>query len=380
LARQRYNQPLPVWRNILLPIVQWMGLAGIFVVLAVIITGEVRAPAVLLNAEQRADVSARRDAFELSALYERLPVEAIERINRNVDYFVSDGRRRIVDGLARSTRYLDTYQEIFRAEGLPEELAYLPLIESGFTERAVSPAQAVGMWQFIEETGRRYNLFRTDWADKRLDPYHSARAAARLLRHLYETFGNWELALAAYNCGAGTVRWAMRVNERAGLPTHFWALQLPQETQNYVPTFLATVMIAKNPGAYGITEIRYLPEVAYDQIKVSPGLSLDELAEQSGIPTKVLQDLNPALIRGTVPPGEEPYLLRVPHGARYTLAAKVSGVTRWPRDWVLHRVHFSDTVDELASRYRGKSSNILQANELTGEEELLLRNFIIIPL
>ncbi|NIP71974.1 MAG: lytic transglycosylase domain-containing protein, partial [Gammaproteobacteria bacterium] len=128
---------------------------------------------------------------------------------------------------------------------------YLPIIESGFMERAVSPAQAVGIWQFIEETGRRYNLHRNGWSDKRLDPFHSARAAARLLKHLHQTFDNWELALAAYNAGAGTINWAMRVNRKAGLPTHFWALDLPEETENYVPTFLATVMIAKNPEAFG---------------------------------------------------------------------------------------------------------------------------------
>jgi peptidoglycan lytic transglycosylase D len=378
LARLRQHPPQPVWRNILLPIVQWMSLAGIFVAVAVLIAGEVRPPTVLGGNGDA--IGAAEGPFSLSALYERLPPDALDRVNRNIDYFLGPARRRIVDGLARSTRYLEPYQEIFRQEGLPDELAYLPLIESGFMEKAVSPAQAVGMWQFIEETGDRYNLHRNDWADRRLDPIYSCRAAARLLRQLHETFGDWELALAAYNSGAGTVRWAIRVNQKAGLPTNFWALDLPDETKTYVPTFLATVMIAKNPGAYGITEIRYQPQVAFDHIKVSPGLSLEELADESGIPAKVLEDLNPALLRGTVPPGDEPYLLRVPRGARYTLPAKLAGVKHWPRDWVLHRVHYTDTVQMLATRYRGKPANILQVNELGGDEELLLRNYIIIPL
>jgi peptidoglycan lytic transglycosylase D len=380
LARQRYQQPQPVWRNILLPIVQWMGLAGIFVAVAVLIAGEVRPPSVLSSVKDRDALTADDGPFSLSALYQRLPPAAIERINKNIDYFLGSARRRIVDGLARSTKYLDPYQQIFREEGLPEELAYLPLIESGFVEKAVSPAQAVGIWQFIEETGSRYDLHHNDWSDKRLDPIYSARAAARLLKHLYATFGDWELALAAYNAGAGTIKWAIRVNQKAGLPTNFWALDLPEETENYVPTFLATVMIAKNPGAYGITEIRYQPALAFDHIKVSPGLSLEELADESGIPEKVLQDLNPALIKGTVPPGDEPYLLRVPRGARYTLPAKLAGVTHWPKDWVLHRVHFNDTAEALATRYRRKPDAILQVNNLDNDQQLILRNYIIIPL
>ena len=380
MARQRYTQPQPVWRNILLPIVQWMGLAGIFVAVALLIAGEVRPPTVFSNPKDRDAFSADNGAFSLSALYKRLPPDAIDRINRNIDYFLGTARRRIVDGLARSTKYLEPYQEIFREEGLPEELAYLPIIESGFMEKAVSPAKAVGIWQFIEETGKRYNLHQTDWSDRRLDPIYSARAAARLLKNLYDQFNDWELALAAYNSGAGTVRWAIHVNQKAGLPTNFWALDLPDETKNYVPTFLATVMIAKNPVAYGITEIRYAPQVAFDHIKVSPGLSLEELAEGSGIPAKVLEDLNPALIKGTVPPGDEPYLLRVPRGARYTLSAKLANVKKWPRDWVLHRVHFDDTVEQLATRYRGKPANILQANGLGSDQDLMQRNYIIIPL
>lgn len=378
MARTRYSQPQPFWRNILLPIVQWMGLAGVFVGVALLLAGEVRPPTVFQGGE--AGITERDGAFSLSALYQRLPPEAIDRVNGHIEYFLQRARRRIVDGLARSTKYMESYEEIFRQEGLPEELAYLPIVESGFYERAMSPAQAAGIWQFIEETGARYNLHRNDWSDRRLDPIQSARAAARLLKHLHQQFNDWELALAAYNSGAGTVRWAIRVNQKAGLPTHFWALDLPDETKNYVPTFLATVMIAKNPGAYGLSEIRYQPHIAFDNIKVSPGLSLEELAEQSGISSRVLLDLNPALIRGTVPPGDEPYLLRVPRGARYTLPAKLAGVKTWPRDWVLHRVHFEDTVQLLADRYRGKPANILQANELEGDEELMLRSYIIIPL
>jgi membrane-bound lytic murein transglycosylase D len=380
LARPRYNEPQPVWRNIMIPIVQWTGLGGLFVALAVLLAGEVRPPTVLGNRESRAAATAREGAYSLKALHDRLPPDAIELIQRNIKYFQTTGRRRLVDGLARGGRYLETYRRIFRERGMPEELAYLPLIESGFVETAVSPAQAVGMWQFIEETGRRYNLNRSDWSDKRLDPFQSAAAAANLLKHLYDAFQDWELALAAYNAGAGTIRWAVRVNHKAGLPTNFWALELPDETRNYVPTFLAAVLIAKNPPAYGFGEIRFHPELAYDHIKVSPGISLDFLAEEGGISSKALYELNPALIRGTIPPGDKPYLLRVPVGTRNDLPVRLTGVKTSPRDWVLYRVQFTDTVESLATRFRANPTSILKANRLVDEEELLLRNFVIIPL
>lgn len=377
---QRTAPPQPVWRNILLPIVQWMGLAAIFVALAILIAGEARPPTILGDAEARQAATAKEGAYSLSALHERLPPEAVESVNRHVQYFQTKARRRLSEGLARGGKYLEKYKKIFAQAGMPEELAYLPLIESGFVETAVSPAQAVGVWQFIEETGRRYNLHRNAWSDKRLDPFQSARAASRLLKHLYTTFQDWELALAAYNAGAGTIKWAVRVNKKAGLPTHFWALDLPEETRSYVPTFLAAVLIAKNPGAFGFADIRFHPELAYEHLKVSPGISLLHLAEAAGLESEALLELNPALIRGTVPPGDKPYLLRVPTGSRRTLSAALTGVPASHRDWILHQVRFTDTVQELASRFRAEPANILKANGLESDEELMLRYYVVIPL
>lgn len=370
----------PFWVVVMIPLVRWLVLAGAAGALAIVLAGEIRDPVLLNNPEDLEAVATEEGAYTLTALYDRLTPEGVNIVNRNIRYFQTTGRGRLSRGLARSGKYLDTFKKVFRDMGMPEELAYLPLIESGFMPQVVSSAQAVGLWQFIAETGRRYNLPSNDWADKRLDPFQSGVAAAHLLRNLYKKFGNWELALAAYNSGAGTVRWAIRKNKKAGLPTHFWALDLPAETTNYVPHFLAAVLIAKHPRAHGFKKIAFQPKLTYDFLKVTPGTSLFYLADEGGIPQKTLLELNPALIRGTVPPGSKPYTLRVPPGSRRQLTAKLTGVKSSLRDWLVHQVEYTDTVELLASRFRSNSANILKANGLENDQELTLRNFVIIPL
>lgn len=365
---------------LMLPIVHWMVVGALFVGFVVAVTGEVRDPSILRSAEEYQAIRAKPGPYSFSAMYRRLPANGVRRVEANIRYFQTQGRRRLVDGLARGGKYLETYRAIFREMEMPEELAYLPLIESGFVPTAVSPAKAAGMWQFIEETGRRYNLNRTTWADNRLDPFHSARAAARLLKNLHGQLGDWESALAAYNSGAGTIRWARRVNKKASRPTDYWALDLPDETRNYVPHFMAAVLIAKNPAAYGFGEISFHPALAYEHIKVSPGTSLELLALENNLPLKALQELNPELIRGTIPPGEKPYRLRVPTGSRRSVRERLNVRNTKLRDWVIHPVSFEDTVEALALRFRAKPTRILEANGLENAEELITRNFVIIPL
>ena len=358
----------------------WLVVGGGLFGVIVSLTGEVRDPVVLRGDEAVRTVATEPGPYSFTALYERLPPDGVRRVKLNIRYFQKQGRRRLVDGLGRGGKYLKTYRRIFREEGMPEELSYLPLIESGFVPTAVSPAAAAGMWQFIEETGRQYNLKRTAWSDKRLDPFKSARAAANLLKTLYRRFHSWELALAAYNSGAGTVRWAIRTNRKAGQPLHYWALDLPTETRNYVPHFMAAVLIAKSPAAYGFGEIRFQAGLTFEHIKVSPGTHLEFLAEESGLSFKAIRELNPELIRGAIPPGEKPYRLRVPLGQRKTLMVRLAGQRARLRDWLVHPVDFEDTVEGLASRFRAKTARIMQANGLETEDDLYTRSFVIIPL
>ncbi|MDH4247337.1 MAG: transglycosylase SLT domain-containing protein [Deltaproteobacteria bacterium] len=358
-----------------------LGLPVVLVVVAAfVVAAGVRDPQVLApSARQRLAASESEGAFSLSALHMRLPPEAMRQVQRHIEYFQRVQPGRITDGLGRSSKYMDTFRKIFESKGLPGELAYLPLVESGFMETAVSPAQAAGIWQFIEDTGRRYNLQRTAWSDQRLDPIKSAEAAATLLQHLFLRFKNWELALAAYNSGQGTVDWAIKTNLREKKGTDFWSLDLPEETTAYVPTFIAAVVIAKNPEAFGFKNIRFQPKLSFDEIKVTPGTALDEVANELELSQETLWELNPTLILGTVPPGDKPYQIRVPTGVRKGVPGKISAVGPL-KDWVLHRVAETDTVEVLASRFRSKSQSILEVNKLSGDADLSTRTFVLIPL
>jgi membrane-bound lytic murein transglycosylase D len=338
-------------------------------------------PAVVKNpAALPRPAATSQSPYGISALHRRLPPEALTLVQQYLDFYTTKQRRRVEDGLARSSRYLDQYRQIFRAEGIPEELVYLPMIESGFMENAVSPAKAVGVWQFIEETGTLYNLRQDDWSDRRRDPVSSARAAAKLLSHLFETFGDWDLALAAYNSGAGTVKWAVKVNAKAKEPTQYWHLNLPEETRNYVPAFIAMVLIAKNPSAFGFNDIQFHPKVVYDQIKVSPGVPLADLGESLGVNVDQLYELNPELIRGEVHTGTEPYSLRVPVGTRHRVLARLSGSGSASGDYFVYRVKEADSLEGLENQFPTRLANIQRLNQIKDNGDLLNKRYLIIPL
>ena len=370
----------PIWSWIGFPIVQWLSLTGLLVVLSLVIAGSIN-PHKPIEGDSR---SGGRSPFDLASLRERLPADAIKRVQGFVTYYQENRRRGFRDSLARSTRYVSQFQQIFREAGLPEELAFLPLIESGFMETAVSPAKAVGVWQFMEETGRRYDLKTTRWFDQKLDPIHSARAAAKYLGHLYEKFGDWDLALAAYNSGEGTVHWALRNAEKSNLSKSFWSLDLPDETRAYVPAFLAAMLIAKNPTAYGFEEIVFHPQMTYEQIKVNAGIPLIDLAEELETDVQSLRDLNPSLLEGVTPPGSAPYLLRVPHGMRTHLEVRLGANAGLPdgrqRDWLVHQVDGSDTLQRLASKFRTDAGLIKQYNGINSNSDLTPGRLVIIPL
>lgn len=380
MHRSEEFRPAPLWRKAFFRVPGWAFVALAVCGIALSLVGEVKTPRMLEDESRRKKLAVEPGPYSLSEIHVRVPPEGIDRINAYIRYFQTEGRRRLRDGLDRGGRYLGQFRRIFQEKGLPEALVYLPLIESGYVLNAVSPAQAVGIWQFIEETGRRYNLRRSAWSDKRFDPFKSAEAAASLLRHLYRTFNSWELALAAYNAGPGTVNRAIRKNRRAGKPVNFWALDLPDETRNYVPNFIAAVLIIKTPEAYGFTKFEFQPKLVYEYLKVSPGTDLEMLASEIGISTRRLKNLNPELIQGVVPPGEEPYLLRVPQGLPRRVMTRLAGRRAKHENWLVHPVAFHDTVEDLASRFQANPSMILKTNGLETAEELFMRHLVIIPL
>ncbi|RLA88589.1 MAG: hypothetical protein DRG58_07590 [Deltaproteobacteria bacterium] len=214
--------------------------------------------------------------------------------------------------LARSGRYLPMMQRIFKDQGLPSDLAYLALIESGFSPWACSVAQAVGPWQFIRETATRYGLKINAWVDERRDPEKATHAAARYLKDLYRQFGSWYLAAAAYNAGAGRVQGAINRNDTED----FWRMAqerlLPLETCNYVPQLIAAVLISKAPQKYGLGPINYQAPLTYQTMRVPPGTDLRRLAAVLEIPWEQLKELNPELKQHQAPAYQEHYVLKIP--------------------------------------------------------------------
>jgi len=231
-------------------------------------------------------------------------------IQQYINYYRGRGRGTMEVGLYRSGMFMSMARRIFKEEGIPENVAWLGQVESTWKPTALSWAAASGLWQFIPGTGSRFGLQRTAYVDERNSFDESTHASARYLKFLYNRYGNWELAMAAYNCGEGNVD---RAVSRAGV-TNFWAAYpfLPQETRNYVPNILATILIANNPTQYGFGHIRPAPALRYDRIRVPSSTNLSILAQASDTTVQYLRYLNPHLRGNVTPP--EPYVINVPAG------------------------------------------------------------------
>ncbi len=216
--------------------------------------------------------------------------------------------------LHRSTRYLPKMKKVFKNKGLPEDLSYIAMIESGLKSHAVSPAKAVGYWQFIPSTGKRYGLKKEWWIDERRDFYKSTTAATKYLSDLYKIFGSWYLTAAAYNMGENRL---LRLIKKYKTKD-FWKLSkkrdFPKETREYIPKLLATVLMAKIPKLYGFKKPRQMPKLSYEPFYVPGGTSLHQMAKFMGFSPKFFVKLNPALIKGFVPKNVKGYWLRIPKG------------------------------------------------------------------
>lgn len=252
-----------------------------------------------------------------------LPVTYNDRVKAWINYFQTEGRQSFRRWLERSTRYLPYVQSELDAANMPQDLIYVAMIESGFAPSAVSPAQAVGMWQFIRPTGNRYGLRTTWWLDERRDVYKSTKAAVAYMRDLYKMFGSWYLVAASYNMGENGVKRLIKKHDS----NDFWELAdrnaLPEETKNYVPKILAAMLIAKAPGLYGFRDLQFHLPHSYDYSVVPGGTRLTHLAAYLGVSGKYLQDLNPELIRGYVPPEISGHRIRIPKGSTSIVAQYV---------------------------------------------------------
>lgn len=298
------------------------------------------------------------------------PLELNPTVLKFLDVMTQSGEyhNRIERGLARAGAYLPMIREKLVAAGLPQDLAYLPLIESAFSTTAYSRAKAHGMWQFISGTGRTYGLAIGSLLDERRDPELATDAAIAYLRDLYAEFGDWHLALAGYNSGAGNVR---RAIQRSG-SRDFWTLQthLPRETRNYVPAFIASVIVSKQPERFGMAPLAE-QEWAYDNVRVGDPLDLQFLAKELDLELADLRELNPAIRRDLTPAGHDT-AIRLPagYGVRAEQLLASTPRSEWaPRTF--HTVRRGDTLSAIARLHGSTVSDIRQANGL--------RNTVIHP-
>jgi peptidoglycan lytic transglycosylase D len=274
------------------------------------------------------------------------------RVQDFVDRYQTSLREYMQRALNRGSKYLPRMARILVEEGVPTELAYLPIVESGFSVHAVSHAGAVGPWQFIRSTGKRYGLRIDGYVDERRDPEKATRAAARYLRDLYERFGDWHLALAGYNSGEGNIE---RIQEWKGCED-FWEMSdrgyLPNETSEFVPRFLAAVEVAMAAQYYGFDVPKAAPP-RFDTIEVTRPISLKAVARLSGSDEQTIRELNPALNRGVVPP--RGYDVRLPKGTRehfeMALASYREPARTVPRAARSHTVRRGDTLVSIAQHY-----------------------------
>ncbi len=297
-----------------------------------------------------------------------------ERVEDWIDFLTGRNRDRTKLWLERSGKYGPMIQAELRERGMPEDLLYLALIESGFSPKAYSHAAASGIWQFIAETGRRYGLEVNGVVDERRDPVKSTQAALDYLQELHERFGSWYLAAAAYNTGENRVGRIMRemYGTERGTDEHFWKIapRLPRETRDYVPLMLAAGHIAKEPAKYGFTDVQYQEPLAYDVTWVPGAVALDAVAAAVALPVDSVADLNTHLVAGATPEGRA-WPVRLPSGLAETFAANFPAIFKQARleqakraaelaSAPTHRVLRGETLSHIARRY-GVSVSALQA-------------------
>lgn len=327
--------------------------------------------------------------FELKMPEEDLPDSDIPlTLNSKVEYFINYFRINCRDvfarWLSRSERYIPAMKEVLKKEGLPEDLVYLAMIESGFSPRAYSSASAVGPWQFMSGTGRRYALRIDQWIDERRDPVKSTVAAAMYLKELYGMFNkDWYLAAAGYNAGENKILRAIEMyNSR-----DFWQLSkgsyLKRETKEYVPRLLAAAIIAKDPAKYGFDDVAYLAPIELDSVMIPSQTDLELVARICGVPYQTIRDLNPELRRWCTPPDYPNYELKIPKGKRALFEAeyaKIPADQRYTEKvlYTRYRAHRRDTLASVARRFDTTPATIAELNHL-GKKARLKGRLLTVP-
>jgi len=293
------------------------------------------------------------------------PVVVNKQVNMYLDLFQNRQRATFGRWLARSGRYKDMMEDVLTEAGLPNDLIYLSMIESGYSPLAYSRSKAVGLWQFMKGTGKQYHLKIDKYVDERRDAYKATKAAARYLSDLYKEFGDWHLAVAAYNGGPGKVRSGLRRHK----VTNFWDLasqrHLRLETKRYVPKLIAAIIIAKEPEKYGFSKIQYERPLLYETLNAGPGMSLDAIALISSSSKKEIKNLNLELRKGKTPPNRARYAVNVPLGTSVVAKANISRLhSIVSTGYKTHKVRKGDTISKVCRRYGINKTTLLKVNNL----------------
>jgi membrane-bound lytic murein transglycosylase D len=307
-----------------------------------------------------------------------LPLALNDKVERFINHFQTKGRATFASWLQRSTRYIPMMREVLLREGLPEELVYLAMIESGFRLHAKSPASAMGPWQFMPATGRRYALRIDRWVDERKDPVKATVAAAMYLKDLYSMFnGDWYLATAGYNAGEGKI---MRAINRYDTD-NFWELSkgtyLKKETRDYVPKLLAAAIIAKEPSKFGFSEVVAVPVVESDTVIIKGRTNLELVADLTGTTVQSIKELNPSILHWCTPPNYPNFELRVPKGTGEMFETAIAGIPeeQWFSEkafYARYRAEKDDSLVSLAARFNTTPEQLAKLNGFGSKQKLNL--------
>jgi membrane-bound lytic murein transglycosylase D len=319
-------------------------------------------PTFPLDAATKARLEAQSQAALTRSRVGELPLVLNDAVLHYIQYFTTRGKEDLLHGLARAGRYRDMIEKTFQQVGIPSDLIYLAQLESGFDPRLVSSAGARGMWQFMPSRAADYDLKRTHWLDLRLDPEAATVAAAHHLKDLYSEFGDWYLAMAAYNTGPATIQ---AIVARTGYADYFRLYDsgaLPKSWRNYVPVILAMAIIADNPSQYGITVPDPDPPLAPDRVEISFPTDIRLAAECARVTVADIQHLNPALLHYEAPPG---YTLKLPQGTAASYQEAMALIPAKGRLlWRVHWLQAGETWSQLARRYHVSIRRLQTANRL----------------
>lgn len=320
-----------------------------------------------LDSAERVEIESFLDTLNRAEF--SLPVEFNDRVMQEILYMTTRARDFTEASLSRKTAFDEMIYAKIDSMGMPRDLIYLALVESGYKIKAYSRAKAAGIWQFVPATGKRFGLYQDFWMDMRRNPERSTTAALRYLQRLKDEFGDWLMAMAAYNCGEGCVRRRIRDVKAdslrdSTLAVTYWDLELPKETMHYVPRILAAMTIGHYPEHYGMTvEKREL--MPFDTVTVVEFMPLDQVAQAAGVDTKTIQDLNLELSRWCTPPKESGYVLRIPEGSRDSFLVAYGKMDKKSFSrWQYHKVRTGENLGKISRMYGVSVKDIQSANHL----------------